>query len=699
MHYLIIHRYMPTLRDPIETKIEKKNITKEICGLIWITMEKVEVPPIHNHPLLPFTRFSYKACKGCGYVGYIYGGYHCNELGCESVFHKECADPLPEINHYSHPDHPLKLLINVEPLASCSQCPSSFENGYLCSICDFKLDFRCATRLPLEFILEESTVHEHPIQLSDGTRDGFVQLCKTCKWGVFDAVHYKCNKCDLRFHVECTKLFPQASHVLHPQHPLKLLRCEEAPDYADNKCLLCGNKFDGRIHHCDVCNFTICGGCMENPPPLSVVSPTTHEHQLYLLSKPLGFTCNACGTQADQSPYFCLQCNFMIHWECIDLPRVININRHDHRISYTRRLGHGQNTCGVCRKKVDGFYGGYSCSKCSNYVVHSRCATDEDVWDMIELEGTPEEPEEDAPFEVIDDNTIKHFSHDHNLVINKDGRILHESTLCKACVFQICSDAFYSCENCDFILHQKCANLPRKKRHVCDNLPFTLVTNDTSDETSCDLCWQSFTGFRYECLTRMVTLDVRCGSIREPLVHQSHQHPLYFSKRSSKSCTECGKNMDLDIGSFSCDECDYSLDFKCALLPQKVKWHRYDDHPLYLSCGESSVDGEYWCEACETKVNSKKWFYTCNDCGVILHISCVVGDFSYYMPGSKIGWEEDLVVSNTSMCRPFCYVCNSQCKLPSIVKVVSKADVVLYICSLNCYYNFNRSNNYSSSDW
>lgn len=64
--------------------------------------------------------------------------------------------------------------------------------------------------------------------------------------------------------------------------------------------------------------------------------------------------------------------------------------------------------------------------------------------------------------------------------------------------------------------------------------------------------------------------------------------------------------------------------------------HRYNDHPLLLSCGENSMDGEHWCDACETKVNHKKWFYTCNDCRATLHISSVVGDLAYTIPGSKI---------------------------------------------------------------
>ncbi|EOA32512.1 hypothetical protein CARUB_v10015792mg, partial [Capsella rubella] len=298
----------------------------------------------------------------------------------------------------------------------------------------------------------------------------------------------------------------------------------------------------------------------------------THEHQLYLVPRRIDFTCNACGTQGDRSPYFCLQCNSMIHWECIDLPRVININRYDHRISYTHRLGHGKWKCGVCRDDVDGFFGAYSCSKCSNYVVHPLCATSGNVWDMVELEGIPEE-EEIAPFEVIDDSTMKHFSHDHNLQINKDGRILHDDIVCAACVVQVCSEPFYSCEQCDFILHKKCANLPRKKRHVCHNLPFTLRTDSHLEAFSCMPCKQLFTGFRYEVDSRNI-LDVRCGSFSEPFVHKSHPHALYYSTDYYRFCSACAC---MPRSMISCDECDFRLCFKCAYLPQNLTRHRYDD--------------------------------------------------------------------------------------------------------------------------
>ncbi|ESQ50337.1 hypothetical protein EUTSA_v10001923mg [Eutrema salsugineum] len=659
--------------------------------------------PLHEHPLLPVTRFAFGRCQGClpSTNDYIYGGYRCNELGCEAMFHKECAESLPEINHYSHPDHPLKLILqDSKPFSTCSFCRDKFKVGYCCSVCDFHLDLRCAWR---PSILEKSNAHEHPLEFLrqpqfigvSGIRSDF---CKVCDSMIFGH-RYKCHQCDFAFHLECADAAPEAEayHTSHPQHPLKFLTCKAAPDYAYKNCLLCGTQFDDdqrlprlRLHHCDVCNFSLCEICMQNPPPVSVVSLTTHEHNIHLVPRRIEFTCNACGTLGNQSPYFCLQCNFMIHRECIDLPRVININRHDHRVSYTPRLGHEEWKCGVCRQKVDGFYGAYSCSKCPSFAVHSRCATSKDVWDMVELEGTPEEPEEPAPFEIIDDNTIKHFSHDHNLqIINKDELILHENIVCAACIFQVCSEpSFYSCNKCDFVLHEKCANLPRKKRHVCHNQRFTLGTVSHLTLVRCGLCLQRFTGFVYRSNTTRMVLDVRCGSFSEPFVHKSHpHHALYYTKDPSKYCSECGKRARL-----SCGECNFSLDFECAFLPEKVMNHRYDDHPLFLSCGESNVDGKYWCEACETEVNPNKWFYTCNDCGVVLHISCVVGDreFSYMMPGSSwpiARFVHAQVVSNTSICRPFCRVCKTRCKLPSIIKI-NKINythgVDVYICSFRC---------------
>lgn len=257
--------------------------------------------------------------------------------GCEEVvFHKECFNPLKEINHSFHPDHPLKLIIPTLPLQDSQPhtcfCGNVFKVGYCCSVCDFKLDLGCATR-PEPLVLPENSYggHEHPLKLfCEPNAERQWPICKACGIGVYlKAHHYRCQECEeLVIHVDCLGLFHEAYHISHPQHPLKSL--SQVPDYADNKCLLCENRFDiphHQLHHCDVCNVSICRECMRNPPPVDVECLKTHEHQLHLVPRLIDFTCNACGTQGNRSPYFCLPCNFMIHRECIDLPRVINVKK------------------------------------------------------------------------------------------------------------------------------------------------------------------------------------------------------------------------------------------------------------------------------------------------------------------------------------------------------------------------------------
>ncbi|XP_019085729.1 PREDICTED: uncharacterized protein LOC104715343 [Camelina sativa] len=480
-------------------------------------MEKVELP-VHEHPLFVFDRVCMDTCKGCGVYGYFYAGYICNELGCNTLFHKECVESVPEIKHPSHRKHPLKLNLKCGRFC-CSLCAGVLKVGYHCSICNFYVHLVCARRSPsstssssslLPTTIDNSKVHQHPLLLSKNVKTFLLEgerNCKVCNTNINineeQQLIYECRLCNLFFHWECVGLIPDVYHTSHPKHPLKLFKYG-APGYAHEDCLLCGKKFEKRsyncdqVYHCDVCNVTICKEyCMANPPPVSIVSPTTHEHNLHLVPRLVNFTCNAC-----------LQCNFMIHRDCIDLPRLININRHNHRISYTRHFGHGNWTCGVCRKKVDGFYGAYSCSKCPRYAVHARCATKNDVWDKVELEETLEE-EELAPFEVVDENHIKHFSHGHNLRLNNDGKTTQESKLCDACVSQINDDSYYGCERCDFILHETCASLPRQIRHVSNNIPFTLQTADTYRKR-CSACSQLFTGFKYELRSGYATLDVRC---------------------------------------------------------------------------------------------------------------------------------------------------------------------------------------------
>lgn len=125
------------------------------------------------------------------------------------------------------------------------------------------------------------------------------------------------------------------------------------------------------------------------------------------------------------------------------------------------------------------------------------------------MEETPNDNEDITPFKVVGDNLIKHFSYEeHNLRLDKYNINRDESSRCEACVLPIYSDPIYNCENCRFILHEKCANLPKKKRLVFHTKPFTLWTKPRPrvlgsedltyrDYFVCSACGIKSIGFRY----------------------------------------------------------------------------------------------------------------------------------------------------------------------------------------------------------
>ncbi|CAN8308686.1 unnamed protein product, partial [Cochlearia groenlandica] len=645
--------------------------------------EGVSLPLIHKHPMMPWNDLRRGDC--CGSLNDISDGFYCKS--CDLFFHKTCIE-CEFIQHPSHPDHTLELQSKIGNI--CDLCGKEITKlSYRCDICAFDVDLHCV-KYPPPKVIKDFETHHHELILSE-LRRMFDCAAKCGKGGI--EFSYVCHKCDLSYHMDCIwhpskkelKYKPEVQHSYHSLHPLKLIN-GPTPSYSDGKCRLCGRKVDNIFYHCSLCNFTLDMHCVLHPPPQSHMDLKDHGHQLTLLPRLDSFTCNACGLKGDRSPYICVQCNFMIHQDCLGLPRVININRHDHRISRTSVLGVVNSACGVCRKKMDWTCGGYSCHKCLGYVVHSKCATRKNVWNGKELEGIPEEIEDVESYVVIDDNTIHHFSHkEHYLRLNVNDILYDDNKRCKACTHPICLQSWYGCLDCDFILHQNCAKLPKKKWHVLDANRLTLVSE--VDFFRCVACDRVSNGFRYGS-----SLDVICGSISEPFFHPSHaDHPLYYILPNKDQINEgyteicingCTMKRDQVLKCIE-DDCGCDLCFKCATLPQVVK-HRVDDHPLSLCYGEEEASGKYWCDICEKETDPKKWFYTCKDHRASLHIKCVLGETSWLMPRSTIK-DENIsceVMLNNSVTRPFCKKCESHCRYPIMLKLVESSDT--YFCSFRC---------------
>ncbi|KAG5413167.1 hypothetical protein IGI04_000734 [Brassica rapa subsp. trilocularis] len=513
----------------------------------------------HKHPLYPTPWVS--RCEGCPRRGgYVKDGYRCYE--CAISFHKECAEAILEIHHPSHHAHPLSLVLEWQGLKYCKLCGEDLFNNiyYHCSICDFVVDTACAKNPPPN-VIEYPKAHEHSLVIE---KDLYHPRCTFCGGGTRDMYYYRCSLCSLNFEIRCSMLALEIDYPYHPQHPLKILTKEEH-HFSDGKCLICGEELGLKVYHCSICKFTVDVGCVRDPPPLTILFPKAHEHQLNLTPRKISFVCDACGMEGDRSPYSCQQCYFMIHQSCIDLPEIINVNRHEHRLSRRLHLSPGNWECGFCHKNVDWSYGAYSCSICPNYVIHSQCAIQNNIWDKLELKGIPEESHLE-PFKVIDENLICHFSHEeHYLKLNEESIISGEGIRCEACVLPIYYQAFYSCVQCNFILHKTCANLSRKKRHFSHDKALTLICGDKIEH--CEMCEKYSQGFKYTDF-QYFSIDVECAMLSESIIHESHPCTLYYNNNTYIKCACCNEG---GYRSFSCDDCSFGLHGRCAALPKTIQ--------------------------------------------------------------------------------------------------------------------------------
>ncbi|CAA7055304.1 unnamed protein product [Microthlaspi erraticum] len=528
--------------------------------------------------------------------------------------------------------------------------------------------------------------------------------CLPTFWGKIrlpgeEVTHFRCWGCSGENHGTFKKAPLEIKHPLHPKHSLQLVFLSGYNH--KKKCYCCDGDLEEIVYCCLVCTYVLNVACVEKPSLVSVDQSKWHEHTLAHFPRQASLTCDLCALADSIRPFYvCLLCDFFVHQSCLSLPHLIRISRHAHRISFTPSFDQGNWSCGVCRREINNDYGGYSCIKddCS-YAAHSRCATQSNVWDGKELEGEPEEIEEEdmPPFVRISYGIIQHFTHEgHHLKLDEnEDKDYDENKQCQACMAPIYFGNYYSCIQCEFILHETCANLSRRMHHPIHPHLLTLVTGydrfirvksgDTIYETSCSACpWLSTSGFFYECGVEGCNFKVhlQCATISEPLDHESHMRPLFLTSKPGETriCSIC-QNDDY-TETFNCIDSDFALCFKCATLPQKVRY-KYDKHMLALSYGKETSTMTYWCEACEGKINPKMGFYMCDEyCCVNLHIDCLIGKDLYMKQGASWLYENikvDVLPNNQYVSRPLCSYCEKRC----LYKTAFQRSGVIF-CSMKC---------------
>ncbi|CAH8349754.1 unnamed protein product [Eruca vesicaria subsp. sativa] len=490
----------------------------------------------------------------------------------------------------------------------------------------------------------------------------------------------------------------------HTRHVLQERTCNGRMVF----CKLCGNGVShGSItYYCRLCKSYFHKNC------LTITNPKIHEHTLTYLRRKHSFGCDACGfVRPDEIDMFgCLQCDFFVHRSCIFLPRVIKLTRHSHYLSHVFHVLDDEAKCGVCQGRFSSGYGGYACvDKTCDYVVHSTCATNINVWDGIdhvEVEPEEESSSEDASLELMDDKKVHHFSHDHGL-----SRIPVDEEcwqLCEACILPIDMGTFLGCKECSFALHEECARLPQEMDHPLHRHRLTLKVTKEGFFT-CSACNQGSCGFKYQCCQEDCgfKIDAKCASFTDPFKHKTHKCPLYLrledlANRKSYLCCGCHEHSTTVATCTTCE--DYSFDFKCLNLPPVMRY-KYDIHPLilyfdriqykiqqlekrwdsylFLDRGRDRQPNS-WCDVCEEEVHEYLLFYVCFICRTTLHAKCILGSYPYMKPGHniKVKGLKIQIASNSGASRPICHTCHSLCG----DKLVFKENDLCF-CSLKCMHS------------
>lgn len=526
--------------------------------------------------------------------------------------------------------------------------------------------------------------HPHILNMGPlGKKSRSKPYCQICDAEVEDSA-YSRKDCRVYIHKACAELPLQIQrHIFHPEHPITLV---QSP--SDFVCSTCKN-YNGPIgrYGCEDCNFYLDLDCALSIMPCEEGSPATplgitteslrvdvHEHLLTpFVTKLERYICQLCEEFVTGEGYICLasDCEFFAHQSCIRslyyedgsrIPRVA----HDHQLFAIRST----RKCKTCKLKISGE--GIGCSKCKLF-YHRHCV--------------------EAP-----DNLKYPFHRKHTLTLTivevEDGR---KTPNCRSCGFGLADELVYSCRSCHFflhiccalrvlryleeggqarseiswhehrvqlchrsslsgsscsacgdsldgwsyvcsvircglLLHASCAELTSEIQHQHHQKhPLVLVAEVSHRRYDCDACHKEIEGFRFSCLECDFSLDVKCASKFPDRKHVLHDHKLtYFEELPTMQCNVCGDRRRSAL--FRCVPCDFNIHQECMQLPGSVK-HKSHWHTLFLC--ESYIEddsGEYYCEICEDRRNPNLGAYVCKECKsdnlFIAHISCALSRVS-----------------------------------------------------------------------
>ncbi|KAL4377788.1 hypothetical protein GQ457_02G040390 [Hibiscus cannabinus] len=220
---------------------------------------------------------------------------------------------------------------------------------------------------------------------------------------------------------------------------------------------------------------------------------------------------------------------------------------------------------------------------------------------------------------------LQHMSHEHPLVFNEDTSSPNDTTYdCAVCAEKVLGSS-YSCGECRFYLHKKCAEAPSEIHHPAHR-DHPLLLLPASGHRNCRICRFKVKGFMYQCSSCVFfCLDFNCallprdtaGNLIETL-HVAHPHPLIsINPVESFKCKGCRDT--LTDASYACFDCKVFFHKKCLELPTEIDHPCHRKHQLSLVSFASNQNLPS-CNLCQSFCG--EFFYQCVPCNVNIHVAC-----------------------------------------------------------------------------
>ncbi|XVF30998.1 hypothetical protein REPUB_Repub16aG0107500 [Reevesia pubescens] len=412
------------------SSVAETSINRESKALVEMLPEQeqeqqsdIEIPPdpqirhsFHRHPLNLYEvteNFGIsRYCRACD-LKILGPGYGCNKQSCKHYhLHKACGElPHEIVSHPLHLQHPLTLFTRFPQdmsgtgLFVCDECGDiSHAYLYFCSICNFKLDLKCAAALTAPRNIEDQRLKQesnffhfghssnHTLVFANIEDNFSTRLyCNGCLVTILGPA-YCCLDCNFFLHQSCYFALPKEMQCpLHPLHTVQAIRIR-ANLMIYHNCYACGLSFTDQYNG-------ICYGCYESGRQFlfhffclkslgRALKSNFHVLRLYYFgtesqmffntySGSAIFFCEKCSKGCEEPFYHCVECQINFHLECLPIPQTIKSQCHVHHLTFKASFvedDSGEYYCDVCEEERHEKDQVYFCEECHGlFVAHIEC--------------------------------------------------------------------------------------------------------------------------------------------------------------------------------------------------------------------------------------------------------------------------------------------------------------------------------------